>query len=337
MPTTTQMNDEGPFVGSRCLAGPAGYWAPATIRRVNEDNTFKIEFDDKEMIVLPHWFGVTASEISFNDAAKWPAVFEQICGANGGLGRTDLGHIFTRIGYTPDDEWVAQFWRHSCKKLFNIAEDDAEGHVLDRDESYRLFREASISAMQIEQRLKAGQEEPLAKVYWNQTRMGGREPGEIGRAVTLADAFAALGIARTGNVPAAANLVRQFEQKQGVKLPATLNQFLTQGGVAQAVTDAHPNNPGLIWSDKDPWQLRPEMKKVGLDGEYAFRLMNHFDYDWYAVFDSGDNDARVYLYWQAEDREVWRRVAPSVGMFFWDLAKRGSAGTRTRSSMGASG
>jgi hypothetical protein len=290
---------------------------------VNEDGTFKIEFDVKEMIVLPHWFGVTPSEISFDDSAKWPAVFERNCGGKDGLGLADFGNILSRIGYHPDESSLAQFWRQGCKKLFNIAENSADAHVLDRDASYRLFLEAGISATQVEQRLKLGEEEPSAKVYWNQTRMGGRDPNELGRAVTLADAFAALGIANKGSDPATANLVRQFEQKHGVKLPAALNQFLTQRGVVQAVTDAHPNNPWLIGPGQEEWQLRPEMKKAGLDGEYAFRVMTHYDYDWYAVFDAGDNEARVYLKWEAENKEVWRCAAPSVGMFFWDLAQTG--------------
>lgn len=322
-PATHKVSEQGPFVGSRCLAAPAGQWAPATIRRVNEDGTFKIEFDVKEMIVLPHWFGVTKSEISFDDSARWPALFERLRGGKDGLRLADLGDILSRLGYRGGEPALAQFWRTSCKKLFDIAEDSAEAHVLNQEASYRLFFELGFSAMQLEQRLEPGQEEANAKVYWNQTRMGGRAPSELGREVTLADAFAALGIAGAGSDLAAASLVSEFEQQQAVKLPAALNQFLTQRGVVQAVTDAHPNNPWLIWPGEEGWRLRPEMKEAGLDGEYAFWVMNHHDYDWYAVFDAGDNEARVYLNWQGEHGEVWRRVAPSVGMFFWDLAQTG--------------
>jgi hypothetical protein len=322
-PATHSDGEEGPFEGSRCLAAPAGHWEPATIRRLNEDGTFKIEFDVKEMIVLPYWFGVTRSEISFNDYDRWPAVFERFCSRKGSLGLADLGNILSQIGYRADEHRLSQFWRKSCTKLFNIAEDCADSHVLDRNASYSLFLEAGISAMQVDQPLKSSQEGPNAKAYWNQTRMGGREPSELGRLVTLSDALAALSIAENGNDPPAANLVSQFEQEHEVKLPGNLKQFLTQRGVVQAVTDSHPNNPWLTWPGQEEWQLRPEMKRAGLDGEYAFRLMNHHYYDWYAVFETGDTDARVYLNWQAENSEVWRRVAPSIGMFFWDLAQTG--------------
>ena len=65
------------------------------------------------------------------------------------------------------------------------------------------------------------------------------------------------------------------------------------------------------------------MRNVGVRGDYAFRLMNHHDYDWYAVFDAGGPDTWVYLNWQAENEEVWRPAAPSIGMFFWDLPQTG--------------
>jgi len=323
MPTELPPPTEGPFTGSRCLAAPSGYWAPATIRRVNEDGTFKIEFDVKEMIVLPHWHGVTKAEISFNDSARWLAIFERLCAGKGSLGLADLGNILTRIGYRADAQQLAQFWGQSCKKLFNVSEDSAAAHVLDADASYRVFLAAGISAVQVEQRLEPAQAQPHARVYWNQTRMGGREPAELSRQVTLNDAFAALGVAQHGVAPASAQLVAQFEQSQGVRLPAVLNCFLTQRGVVQAVTAAHPNNPWLIWPGQEEWRLRSDMRKIGLSGGYAFRLMNHYDYDWYAVFDDGDEDARVYLNWECEDGEVWRRVAPSIGVFFWDLAQTG--------------
>ena len=68
---------QGPYQGSKCVAG---HWGAATIRRVNEDGSFTIEPDDKPTLVMPHCYGVTLSEISFNDAERWPAVLGRLTG-----------------------------------------------------------------------------------------------------------------------------------------------------------------------------------------------------------------------------------------------------------------
>jgi hypothetical protein len=49
----SEPDQQGLFSGSRCLAALAGQWAPATVRRVNEDGTFKIEFDAKQLVARP--------------------------------------------------------------------------------------------------------------------------------------------------------------------------------------------------------------------------------------------------------------------------------------------
>ena len=52
MPEHQTNGKQGPFVGSKCIAGPGGAWAQATIQRVNEDSSFKIELDSEELLVL---------------------------------------------------------------------------------------------------------------------------------------------------------------------------------------------------------------------------------------------------------------------------------------------
>ena len=69
---------EGPFPGSRCVAGPGGQWERATIRRVNEDGTFTIQPDKAPSILMPYVYGVTAEEISFNDEGLWPAALARL-------------------------------------------------------------------------------------------------------------------------------------------------------------------------------------------------------------------------------------------------------------------
>src|SRR5262249_55462078 len=101
---------QGPFAGSRCLAAPANYWETATVRRVNEDGTFTVEFDVKEMTVLPLWYGVTPEEVSFDDVSKWPAVYARLGGGPAGFSRADMAKALPLLGYRPDEEQLSQFW-----------------------------------------------------------------------------------------------------------------------------------------------------------------------------------------------------------------------------------
>src|SRR5262249_20105180 len=102
MPERKLSGEEGPFEGSRCVAGPGGQWGLGTIRRVNEDGTFKIEFDVKEMLLMPYWYGVTTAEISFNDARQWRHVFAQLNANERGFTEPDFLKAITRLGFTAD-------------------------------------------------------------------------------------------------------------------------------------------------------------------------------------------------------------------------------------------
>src|SRR5688572_1114077 len=62
--------------------------------------------------------------------------------------------------------------------------------VLDRDGTYRLLRHLGLCAKAIGR----AEPDPLYRLYWNQTRMGGRTASELARGVTLQDAYEAIGI-----------------------------------------------------------------------------------------------------------------------------------------------
>src|SRR5262249_49004207 len=88
----------GPCEGTRCVAGPGGRWGAATIRRVNEDGTFKVEFDLKQMVVLPYWHGVTPAEISFDDGLQWGAMFPRLCRKERSFAQADFASAITALG-----------------------------------------------------------------------------------------------------------------------------------------------------------------------------------------------------------------------------------------------
>lgn len=318
---------QGPFEGSRCVAGPGGRWGPATIRRVNEDGSFKVEFDVKEMTVMPYWYGVTPAEISFDDTLRWKAAFARICRNGQSLAVTDFGSALSALGYQVAPDKARQIWVQSCQAIFNLPGERAEKHVLDADSSYRLFLHLGLSAKQCAEILQPERAKPFFKLYWNQVRMGGREPVEIPRRVTLEDALAALGL-NAGRIDhSAAAFLRQVEQEHGIRLPTALMELLQCDGVSRAVMYCHSNNPGLIEFRRDQWQVRRGMRERDLSGDYAIVIMvpHQGDHEWIVVFDHGEDDARVYVRWETEEGESWLQTAPSVGLFFWDLAQTGLA------------
>jgi hypothetical protein len=327
MPANTGGGQQGPFEGSRCVAGPGGHWAPATVRRVNEDGTFKIEFDVKQMQIMPYWHGVTAAEVSFDDDRLWPRVLAEISPDGQKLTEPNFRDALTRLGYQVDAEQSRRYWGESCRKLFDVAEGQADGLALDPDASYRLFLHLGLSAKQCAEGLRADRPRPYYKLYWNQTRMGGREPAELPRRVTLDDALAALGLTAGEFDDAAADFVHGFEREQEVQLPTALKEFVCLRGVADAVTDCHPNNPNLDPVGVGVWHLQRGMRRRQLQGDYALVVMqpHQGDHQWAVVFDDGEDDARVYVWGATEESDYWLLTAPGIGMFFWDLAQTGLA------------
>lgn len=313
------MSEEGPFLGSRCVAGPGGRWGAATVRRVNEDGTFKVEFDVKEMLVLTAWYGVTRDELSFNDARLWADVFAGL--TPGGTWTADrFGEALSRLGYALDRDRVRTIWNGNCAKLFAVSEAAAESLTLDAEAAYKLALHLGLSAKACAVMLSPHRPPPLGRVYWNQIRMGGRDPAEVRRPVTLADALAALGLATAGTDATVDAELQAWEA--AVRVPASLRTLLTRVGVADAVRDCHSNNPCFVPYSAKKWGVSPPGKDVV--GRHAVPVMEHYDYEWFAVFDDGDAEARIYLHWMNDDGEaVWRLAAPTVGFFFWDLAQTG--------------
>lgn len=306
---------EGLFVGSRCLAGPSGSWGPATVRYLFADGTAQVEYDKKDMTVLPYWYGVTASELSFHDGRVWPAVFAELSPGGGPMDLEGFAVALRRLGYTADMDVVRPYWAKFCADFLGLTA-DATAASLDVPSAYALFLRLPQSARSVRDMLHPPPA-PLVKFYWNQTRMGGRDPADLPRPVTLADAYAALGVDATAEDADAVADVGRFEADSGVRLPDTVRQFVTRTGIAKAVSDSHPNNP---WFAKvGGLELLTGERLAGAGGTFGVSLLNQHGYEWTAVFDAGDTDARI---WLAND-DRWGFVAPSLPLFFWDLAQTG--------------
>lgn len=313
-------------MGSRCIAGPSDSWGPATIRRVNEDGTFTIEFDVKNLLVLKQWYGVTRDELSFNDAALWPQVLRQLQpNFAGQFGKSDFIHSARLLNLSADAARLDKFWTDTCAKLFNVPEAQAADFQLDEASAYLLFTEGRLYAARC-LRILAPPPVRHAKVYWNQVRMGGRDPAEIARPVTLEDALAALGIAANGQDAAMERACAALEMENGVTLPGALKRLLCQRGSADAIFEAHPNGPSSVGVKDRLWQVRRDLRQQKLNADFALNVMTHMgEYDWLAVFNNGDEDAAIYVRWDDGPTEHWALAAPTIGMFFWDLAQTGLA------------
>lgn len=327
MPGTESDVAQGPRAGSRCVAAPDGRWAPAAVRRVNEDGSFTVEFDVKGMVLLPYWYGVTPAEISFDDDRQWAPVFARISPDGRAFSRDDFGAALHALGYPTAADRVQELWDQGVRNLPDHAAARGGAHLLDAATTYEFFLGLGLSAKLCAENLQADRPKPYFKLYWNQVRMGGRQPGEVSRPVTLDDAFAALGLTAGRSDRSAVAALQRFERDHGVHLPLALKELFHRAGVAAAVTACHPNNPGLVGYGRPGWNLRRGMRGRELDGDYALVIMtpHQGDHQWAAVFDDGEDDARVYVLWDAEDGDTWLPVAPGVGLFFWDLAQTGLA------------
>ena len=313
-----QKHVELPNEGTRCLAAPTGRWAPGRIQRVNEDGTFTVELDENDMIILPYWYGVTSDQISINDEAYWPDIFERLTYGSSRMTRATFADSLSRAGYRIDEHQLGEFWSHHCKDLFDI--ESAAEAALNEEQVYLLLLRAGSSAKQFTQEDRS--EVDYYKLYWNQIRMGGRQPSEISRSVTLDDAFGALGIPQSTINAASAAHIHTFQRHNQVEIPSNLRKLLCCASISDAVLRSHPNNPELVLPEDEDFELQNHPPLGTTKADYALPIMfpHQGNHVWVAVFDRGDTDARVYV---TLDHANWLLTSPTIGMFFWDLAQTG--------------
>lgn len=233
------------------------------------------------------------------------------------MGEAVFADALTEVGYILADEQFDEFWDEECRDLFDI---DPKGAALNAEQAYQLFRRGGCVAKSFVTRGRG--EVNYFKLYWNKIRMGGRRPQELPRAVTLDDAFAAMGIAEPAIDAGAVAKLDGFEADNDVELPETLRRFLSCPDIAKVVLDTHPDNPEpALPGDEDFALLRsPSIGDGTADFGVVIMLPHQGGHTWAAVFNRGDADARVCV---RACRDEWTLTAPSLGMFFWDLAQTG--------------
>src|SRR5262249_48224182 len=151
-----------------------------------------------------------------------------------------------------------------------VKKKDAVAMVLDGAQSYRLFTGAGYCARVLADP-KADPSSELFKLYWNDIRMGGRDPGEVGRSIALADCLESLGLAGAAEDAAAVRALKLFEKKAAVELPRSLKALWSKAGALGALREAHPNNPEPIAPGE--WALVRDAEK-DWDGDLAVKIMD---------------------------------------------------------------
>ena len=310
-------------IGTPTLCRVTGRWEPATIRGVLLDGTYKVEHEHPWSRLMPYWYGVLEAELSVDDAAAWPAAWDAICAGASLLDWTRLHAAFARIEVICTEDQMKDFWTGSCEALFGADGDAAIRMRLERGQGYALLRRAGFCARSFEGLVRPVPPRPYQPLYWNQLRMGGRDPGELPRAVTLQDTLIALGLADAAEDPAAQDALTALEAQAGAAIPAELRTLLSRQGWADAVLHSHPNNPY-------PPRLGPivSVRRSDVDGAFTLEIQHPHqgDHVWVAAWRPGDRDARVYLRREDDDgAERWALTAPSAAFFFWDQAQTGLA------------
>ncbi len=306
--------------GLRCLGCPGGPWHELRIVRCNEDGTFNAIPVGSDSF-LDEWQGVTRPELSIDDQARWPALFERLRGARAGLGRAELQRALEGIGVVIGAEQMATYWAGQCRALLerpDASADEFNEVELDQAQAYRLIRASGYCAKLLATPPAEGE---LFRLYWNGVRMGGRDPADVDRAIGLDDALAALGLAEATDDDAVAAALAGFERDHGLRLPSTLRRLWARTGVRDAIGESHCNNPEPC--PVAAWTAHCDVDRA-LGGGLAVRIMtpHQGDHAWWAVFDDGAADAAIAISFE-EDGPPVQRIASSLPFFFWDLAETG--------------
>ena len=283
---------------------------------------------------MPYWYGVLDHELSFDDEKHWPSIFQRL--PNNGLDLASLEELLKLSGITPDRAQIEKHWIKACAKLFGLKENETPPFSLDESQSYKLIVQFGLSASELNA-LDSGRDLPQTfpsfyQLYWNATRMGGRDPRSVPRKVTLQDCFEALGLEAKID-PVLRTAIRDWERAVDIKLPPNIIDFFSQSNIVQAVKDCHPNSPELLpeWSNRRSAQLKPfkdplrDFPDPEGQGRVALEIMwpHQGSFRWYAIFSQDSEDVEIYVQLFGQGSKIWKRQSMSLPFFFWDLAQTG--------------
>jgi hypothetical protein len=263
---------------------------------------------------MPRWYSVTGDQISKNDKQLWCGVFAEIAGEAERLTLLQLSEKLEQAKCSASESDFVRIWNQHSTDRYGITAES-----LDVDQSYNFIRAFGLSAKQMSP--DSMPELIYIKFYWNQTRIGGRNPSELPRIVTLEDAFKSLGLVEKTDSNVEAKLLK-WQKKNDVQFPENLNRLLRCSHVSNTVTQSHPCNPEFVYPFDSFSELQRNVTIEQCDEQYEFALtvlVTRGPETYCAVYNEVDDDAKICLYLNGR----FHIVAPCVGMFFWDLAQTG--------------
>lgn len=323
---------EGPYEGSTCLVNE-GAWIASKITRVNEDGTFNTTRIENPSLLMPFTYGVTERELVFNDGDYWDEAFRKILSTSEARGKvfkqSHMLRAFSLSGFKGDLNVAEEFLKRYFAKRFPDAADPA-AVLVDSDEAFEILHGVGLSAKYIVEVFPAAENMKYASYYLNNVRMAGRDPSDIARSVTFDDGLSAWGLQNAPLDPKLAETVAKLEEKHKLRLPENLKTFVCKENIADVMHSVHCNGLEVsLYYDESFHEVVPQSVPKGIDGKFLLQIISdgRGDNYWYAAFNENDTDARIYCrrerYDESEDGEdyEWKLVAPTVGMFFWDLAQ----------------
>jgi hypothetical protein len=305
-------------VGDVIMAETQG-WQDCRVQRVHADGTLTVVPLAAKHSFLSEWIGLTEEEVWLDDRERWSQVFatfavERTMGVDEFLSAFEAsGRMIARDAMTSHlEEYRDQHGDYDI--------DGQPQPRFDEEDAYTVLKLGGGTARSLDPAASARQ--PAAKffkLYWNQLRMGGRDPAEC-PSVGWPEVLTALTLTAEGEGEAAD--VAALESSSGVSLPVSVRKFLSMAGVRHAIIRIHPNNPRL--SSAQSWKIWTDPAQHRMGGALAMPLVRPYSggHSWWVTWDPGDKDAQVSIRFA---NGTIKPVAPDLAFFLWDLNNTGLA------------
>ena len=254
------MSDFSDLRAGDVIMARAGRWQECRVLRVNDDGTLTVVPASAPTVFLREWIGLTAAEVCLDDRARWSRVFATYA-VEGAMGADEFLAAFSAKGMSV-----------SRAQVLGLLQGESGPGIadprFDEEAAYAALKAGGGMARSLDPAAPPEADGgPWFRLYWNQLRMGGRDPAERPD-IGWDDALAALGLTDAAEE---AGDVSALEAAAEVRLPPGVRRFLSRAGVREAVIRAHPNNPRLVSAQR--WEIRTDGPALGFSGALAMALV----------------------------------------------------------------
>ncbi|MEL6345945.1 MAG: hypothetical protein AAFV53_22730 [Myxococcota bacterium] len=274
-----------------------GRWLDCLVKRRCDDGTLIVEPSRPSSLVLSEWVGITQAEVCDDPEAAWAPIFVRYARH----GMMDLSAFHRLARDRGIDITIEGLRPHLCKVAPKHGV-DPEVLQFTQDQALDSFKDMGGSP------LIDPPDSPWYRYYWNQIRIGGRDPSETGDK-TIEDALSALFLVPGDDLTA----MEAWEAANPVTLPKVVRLLLSSPGVHRAFRDSHSTWPALVPVE----ELTPQTEGA----DTVMQLVTHRgDSSWWIRWRPGQDDPSVEC---RASGEANKPVAPTLSYFLWDVASTG--------------